>query len=337
MRKYSEKSEMYDWITASYVYSKESSNPNDFVPRQRYVQRIIQTNEVKNFYTNTVWSNGYLYNNETGRKMRVNISDNRINIGICPNKWVLGNNVQEAPLGEVKRTFEYISERLGLDLMEFVVTDLDVTHTAQTEYIPQAYFPYLCLNDGFERWQQNTSLYYGARSSKIVKLFYDKVNQVNGRINKTWGGRQSIPFELKGQNLTRFECRLGTNMEIRNVIGGLGNLGQLFQEEHIEQLQDWWLNQYEIIPKTTELNWKFEENMGQKAVDETINHLGLMSLGRLQIEQLIELASKQGAYKYPSQKTASKKKLLGAFEANGRKHELIKELDEKYRNTEPKW
>ena len=44
---------MYDWITASYVYSKESGNPNDFVPRQRYVQQIIQTNEVKNFHTNT--------------------------------------------------------------------------------------------------------------------------------------------------------------------------------------------------------------------------------------------------------------------------------------------
>lgn len=77
--------------------------------------------------------------------------------------------------------------------------------------------------------------------------------------------------------------------------------------------------------------------MGQKAVDQTINHLGLMSLGRLQVEDLIELADKQGAFKHPSQKTASKKKLLGAFETNGKKHNLIKELDEKYRKTEPKW
>ena len=318
---------MYDWITASFDITN--------IPYQRFVSNIVQVSEVKNFFTNTTWANGYLTNNTTGRKMGVSVSEKRIKIKICPNKFIIGNNAQEAPIEEIFNTMYDLSNQLGIDLGNFILEQLDVTHTAITEYVPEMYFPYLCNTNGFNRWQLDTSLYYDGNSANVQKVFYDKVKEVDKR--KTWGGRQHLPDELKDKNLTRFECRLGSNAEIVKVIGQKASLGQLFSEEHIDQLQDWWLNQYETIPKTTELEWNFKEDMGQKAVDETINHLGLMSLGRLQIEELIELASKQGAYKHPSQKTASKKKLLGVFEMNGKKHELIKELDIKFRNTEPKW
>jgi len=318
---------MYDWITASYYIGDR--------PHQRFVSKIYQVSEVKNMFTGTTWSNGYLINHYTGRKMGVSISESRIKIKICPNKFILGNNVQEATIDDVFDTMYGLSHQLGIDLGNFILEQLDITHTAETEYVPEMYFPYLCNNNGFNRWQLETSLYYNANSAKVQKVFYDKVKEVDKR--KTWGGRQFIPNELKGKNLTRFECRLGSNSEIVKVIGHQGNLGQLFTEEYIELLQTWWLNQYEAIPKTTEINWNFEEHMGQKAVDETIIQVGLMTLGRLKTEELIELAHKQGAYKHPSQKTASKKKLLGMFETNGRKHELIKELDEKYRKIEPKW
>ena len=75
---------MYDWITASYNTSG--------TPPQRYVSKIIQISEVKNFFTNTTWANGYLYNSDNGRKMGVSISEKRIKLNICPNKYVLGNN-----------------------------------------------------------------------------------------------------------------------------------------------------------------------------------------------------------------------------------------------------
>lgn len=318
---------MYDWITAS----KNIDNPTS------YRNRMITISEVKNFYTNTTWSNGYLTNGTNGRKMGVSISDSRIKIKICPNKFILGNNVQEAPITEVFKSMEGLSDALGLDLGLFTLEKLDVTHTALTDFIPEIYFPYLCNNSGFTRWNQDTSLYYEANSSDVTKVFYDKVAEVTKGKKKTWGGKQTIPDGLKNQNLTRFECRLGTNKEIQKVIGHGGQLGQLFIEEHIQQLQNWWWNQYNSIPKTTEINWQFKQDMGQKAVDETITHLGLMSLGRLEIENLIELADKQGAFKHRQQKTESKKKLLGRFKSHGKKHNHIKELDEKYKKVEPKW
>lgn len=64
------------------------------------------------------------------------------------------------------------------------------------------------------------------------------------------------------------------------------------------QLQNWWHNSYDSIPKKTEINWQFKDNMRHKAVKETISNLGYMSLGRLEIEKLIELADKQGAFNH---------------------------------------
>ena len=318
---------MYDWITASFDISN--------TPPQRYVSKIIQISEVKNFFTNTTWANGYLFNTETGRKMGVSISDKRIKLKICPNKYVLGNNVESAPIGKVEQTLQGISETLEIGIKDFKLEKVDVTNTALTEFVPEMYFPYLCNKQGSQRWIKDTSLYYDANSSKIVNVFYDKVQEVNKSGVKSWGGRQKIPAKLKGQNLTRFECRLGTNSEIRKVVGGFGQLHQLFTEEHIFQLHNWWLNQYEAIPKQTEINYKFTTNMGASNVLKTINNLGKMRLGRLEVENLIELASKQGAIS-PSEKTYVKKKALGVFN-NGEKHTIINELDEKYKRIEPEW
>jgi hypothetical protein len=320
---------MYDWITASMDITSHN--------HKKYIDKMITISEVKTFYTDTTWSNGYLFNGKSGRKMGVSISDKRIKIKICPNKYILGNNIQEAPIKNVLETLDNISNILGLDLGLFVLEKLDVTHTAQTEFIPEMYYSYLCNNNGFTRWHQDTSLYYKGNSHKVTKVFYDKVNEVINGKKKTWGGKQTIPHHLKDKNLTRFECRLGTNKEINKVIGNGSFLGQLFLEEHIEQLQNWWWNQYNQIPKTTEMNWEFLKDMGEKKIKETINFLAYKSLGRLQIEQLIELADKASAFKHRSQKTRLKDYLLGRFDTCGKKHNHIKELDKKFKEIEPIW
>ena len=249
---------MYDWITASYDIKDE--------PHQRFIQPMVQTSEVKNMFTNTTWANGYITNNENGRKMGYSVSDNRIKIKICPNKYVLGNNVQEAPINDVFETLQDLSNKIGVDLGLFKLEKLDVTHTALTDFV-----------------------------------------------------------------------RLQSNKEIQRIIGHGAFLGQLFLEEHVMQLQNWWHNSYDSIPKKTKINWQFKDNMGHKAVKETISNLGYMSLGRLEIEKLIELADKQGAFNHRTEKSRIKKQLLGRFETQGKKHDIIKELDEKYKKVEPKW
>lgn len=318
---------MYDWIQASY-----SIEP---VEQYKYIDKMIALTEVKNIHTNTVWTNGYLMNSATGRKMGVNISHNRIKIRICPNKFILGNNAQEAPINLVFNTLYDVSNTLGVDLGLFKLEQLDITHTAFTDFIPEMYYPYLCTNTGFTRWVQNTSLYYDANSDRITKVFYDKVQEIDKR--KTWGNRQVLPDELKGLNLTRFECRLGSNYNIRQVIGGDGLLGQLFAPENVEKLQKWWLKQYNDISKTTEMKYNFKEGMNQKGVQNEIIRVALSHYGRLNIEELIEIADRQGAFNSRSQKSYTRKNLVKPFDEYGQKHCHIEELDRKYKATEPVW
>ena len=68
--------------------------------------------------------------------------------------------------------------------------------------------------------------------------------------------------------------------------------------------------------------------------NENMN-LALMKLGRLEVEGLIDLADKQGAFKQRNEKQRVKNDLLGGYKTSGKKHNLIKELDEKLNKTEP--
>ena len=51
---------MYDWITAS--YNIEGHNHKD------YTNKMVRLSEVKTFWTGTTWTNGYIWNSETGEK-----------------------------------------------------------------------------------------------------------------------------------------------------------------------------------------------------------------------------------------------------------------------------
>ena len=274
---------MYDWITASYRIQPEEQN--------RYVDKMIANTVVHNLKTDTVWTNGYITNTATGRKMGLNISDKMMKIKMCPNKYILGNNVEEAPINSVFNTLYDLSDMIGIDLGLFKLEELDVTHTAYTDFIPEMYFPYLCTDKGFTRWLRGTSLYYQSNSYDVLKCFYNKAREVDER--KGWGKKQKMPEHLKGQHLTRFECRLGTNSNIRRVIGGNGLVGQLFAPENVEKLQNWWLKQYNDIPKTTEMKYNFQKGMKQKGVQEEIIRIALSNFGRLQIEELIEIEIKK--------------------------------------------
>ena len=53
--------------------------------------------------------------------------------------------------------------------------------------------------------------------------------------------------------------------------------------------------------------------------------------------ELRQFVDKQGAFNHRTEKSRIKKQLLGRFETQGMKHDIIKELDEKYKKVEPKW
>ena len=319
---------MYDWLTATYQI--------DSGMKTEFTQRISLDSVYKHLRTGYTYENGHITNPMNGNKMSVTISDNKIKIKICPNKFLLGNNVEEVGINSFNYCIENISEILQVDVMHFSINKLDITHTAQTDFKPVAYYPYLCNQSKFQRVPFNSSLYYNSRSSSNQKLFYDKVKEVDKKKQKRCK-KQQIPEYLIGENLTRFEVRHTTEKQIANLFGKPPIIKDLFKEEYIIKLQENWFYNFDSIPKQTEINYKFIEKMGKKQVHQTINLLAYSNMGRVQIENFIQEADLNGSFNHRSEKTQLRKELLTPFDEVGLKHTNIKELEEKYRAIEPKW
>ncbi|MGC6421863.1 MAG: phage/plasmid replication domain-containing protein [Flavobacteriaceae bacterium] len=319
---------MYDWLTATYQI--------DSGMKTEFTQRISLDSDFKNFRSGYQYLNGHITNPTNGNKMGVIISDNKIKINMCPNKFLLGNNVEEVGINSFNKCINNISEVLQVDVSHFAINRLDVTHTAQTEYKPVMYYQYLCNQPKFIRIPLDSSLYYNSKSHSNQKLFYDKVREVDKKKRK--GGRkQEIPDYLKGKNLTRFEVRHKTEKQVANLFGKPPIVKDLFEEEYVVKLQDNWFHNFDSIPKQTEINHQFYEQMGKKQVHQTINLLAYNKMGRVQIENFIEEADRSGSFNHRSEKTQLRKELIAPFEEMGLKHSNIKELEEKYRAIEPKW
>tara|TARA_B110000971_G_scaffold214717_1_gene247170 strand:+ start:493 stop:1527 length:1035 start_codon:yes stop_codon:yes gene_type:complete len=319
---------MYDWIHISSNYKEQGLSLNQVLDKT-----FVET-ETENFNTKTVWRNAKVVNETNNKALHISANDKGyLNIKVCPPKFIHGNNVQEATIVETLNLFAVLSNMVGYDLGgTSQVRMIDITHTATTDFHPKAYYPYLCNQVGEQRWLLDSTLYYGAKKSK-QKKFYDKV-----RDTKKTGGRQEIPVEYRGMNMTRFEVGLGTNNQIGKIIGdgGIPMLGHLFTVECVEKLHNYWQKEYNVIPKLTELDTNFMEGMGLKGVKEEITKAALSQYGRLNIEEEIERAAKMGALSY-SQKSKARKQFLKPFEEGATKNDLIKELDGKILGFEPKW
>jgi len=319
---------VYDWITVNSKFT------NYGVSLDKVLENVFLVSETKNLISGTTWTKGMVVNSVSNRALWISANDEGwMTINVCPPKFIKGNNVEEASISETLDLFTMLSNLVGYDLgASASVSRLDITHTAMTEYQPIAYYPFLCNQTGSDnkRWMLNSTLYYGYSKAK-QKKFYDKV-----RDTQKTGGKQRIPIEYQGTNMTRFETCLGTHKRVSDVVGESALLGHLFTEEYIMKFHNYWRGEYDVIPKETEIKTNFDKEMKQKEVQEEIIRAALSQYGRLNVEEDILRASKMGALSY-SAKSKARQNLLKPFEERAVKSDLIEELDTKMFGFEPKW
>jgi len=318
---------MYDWIEISLKYEKDCKGS---------VKGIIPVGRYTNFFTGTSWTNGYIVNPKTGRKLGANINDNGwLKISVCPPKFIKGNNVEKASISETSDLFYELQELLKVDLLSGMVHKLDLTHTAKTDFKPITYYPHLCNEPTYKRYEIDTSLYYSSNSKNIKKVIYDKVNEVDKR--KTWGKRQNIPQEYKDSDLTRFEVKLGNNKTICQASNKTEFLVRdLFIEENVVNLNSFWNNEWNSIPKETDIKYDMEKTETPKDLKRYLQNIAYQSIGRLEIEKHINKTSKAHNWN-KKQKYRAKKMLLKEFLDSAEMNEQIAELDKKFNDMEVKW
>ena len=301
---------------------------------------MIHQTEWRHIASGITYHNGYITNSSTGRKLGLSYSKERENLRLrmCPNKYLLGNNVEEVSMVKLTEFFEELSHVFSYNFGEAPIQRIDATHTLITELDPRVYFTYLCNERGHLRYVHGSSLYYNHNNEGRLKVFYDKVREVDER--KTWGGKQKMPTHLRDKNLTRFELRLNSNKQVQKAIMPkeyeVPRLGHLLTFEKIENLNKYWKEHYKTIPKMTELPYDFTKIEGASKVKKEILMLALASLGRNNVENLIKQAEFSGALKTKKQRSDARE-ILKPFQKRGTKSNHILELDEKIKNSVPSY
>ena len=329
---------MYDWIEIDV----ETGHDDTTKKQKEITDNIKIMTFIKSYFNRVSWLNGLLINPDNDRTLDISItSEGKVKIRVCPNKFIIGNNVQEASLRQVYELFESLSALVGINLFDnAMVRKLDVTHTAITDYPPEAYFPHLCEQKGFDRWQKRGTLYFEKRrgSKHNTKKFYDKVAEVNDR-KKSRGG-QVMPEEFEGKNLTRFEVCYTTNKKIAKAMGVTDEavkLYHLFNKECVANLHANWIHAYTSIPKQTESEMTFRKDMGGRAFTDEVFRQMCEDYGRQRIVEHIQRADAMGVFQNRESNSNAKQKLLKAFKIDKPTSNLIQELDDKMLTFEPKW
>ena len=111
--------------------------------------------------------------------MGLSVSDKRIKIKVCPNKFIVGNNVQDAPVNLVYSTLYDLSNVLGLDLGFVYSGRIRCNPYCIYRLYSRNVLPLFMQPKNILRYGMGTSLYYEANSSKVKKVFYDKVKEVD--------------------------------------------------------------------------------------------------------------------------------------------------------------
>ena len=112
---------MYDWIEIDFKYG-------DGVPSSRITNEIILQSEYKVIQTGTVWQNGYVTNETTGRKLGMSVNNKgRGRIKVCPPKFILGNNAQEVSIKESIATWRFNLKAITSNILNLVGSLPDLT------------------------------------------------------------------------------------------------------------------------------------------------------------------------------------------------------------------
>ena len=332
-----ENCKMYDWIAGKINYVESG------LTESKIQEIMTPTSTNINYKNKSVWHNGFITNKD-GSKMRLNYNPTykTLSFGVCPPKYLTGNNLVEQSISTTCDIFTELEHKFGVSLGHAHISNLDVTHTAETQYPAQVYYPYLTNRKGFDRIEWNTTLYYQKPRPRYDIIIYDKIEDLHKREGKRWGHntQRNIEHEMVlNKNHTRYEYSINSKAHLRNVVGKTQKnwvtLNDIFQMPVIESLHTEWINQWNMIPKNTNISWDFSDKRGESAVKKEIIRVALSQLGRLNIEHMIEEAKLVGSLPEYHQYSRAKASMINLFERQGEMPDHISDLNRRMNEFEP--
>ena len=195
----------------------------------------------------TEWKGDFISPDEN--RIHGYIGDNSMTIyGSIP-KFINGNNFQCISKSEVEKTFDNLSEVIGSDLYQGVVTRADYAGNFFMNHDPKLYYKFFGDSHKFKRLEFSSNIaWQGTRGQARYKTIEDKTAWAKDT-------RNEIPNEFQDKHVIRYENRLRSSNRIAHVLGmnEKPTLKDILRHENIRKLHDDWKRQYGKINKQNNL------------------------------------------------------------------------------------
>lgn len=164
-------------------------------------------------------------------------------------KFINGNNFQGITKDSIEDAFDNLSEVIGSDLYQGIVTRADYAGNFFMNHNPKLYYKFFGDSYKFKRLEFSSNIaWQGTRGQARYKTIEDKTAWAKDT-------RNEIPDEFQDKHIIRYENRLKSKNRIAHVLGMNENptLKDVLRHENIRKLHDDWKRQYGKINKQNNL------------------------------------------------------------------------------------
>ena len=198
---------------------------------------------------NIIWR-GTLISQDYNQEINVYSDNQKFTISGSIPKFIIGNNFQGVSSHQIVKTFDSLSNVIGTDMYQGIITRVDYASNFILEHSPILYLPFFGDSHKFKRIQYGSSLgYKGNRGQSRYKTLEDKVAWAKDTRNK-------IPDGFTDKNVLRYENRLTSSNRISHVLGLNTKKPTLKDLLHIDgriKIHEDWKRQYLKIEKQNNL------------------------------------------------------------------------------------
>lgn len=253
-------------ILATMLDSISISRPITLVEQKTIRGNLRQKEESVDINTGEVSVKG-----KVGEVITVYVRGNHLQVWGSLSQFYTGSKVLSLRWGQVSKAFEKLEGKLGVDLNSSYFSRLDMEATMLLPHETKNYFSYLGEHKHYNRFRDNTTLYYSNSSRQIC--IYDKGMALEP------SGRIGIP---EGQSLMRFEVRY-KNRYLKQLAQKNGmhriSVANILDPAFQKTLTIQWLSEYDSIPKHPKLQLNFEGIQGVKELKQGLEAHAIECLG----------------------------------------------------------
>jgi len=301
---------MYDTIKLYHRFDNGKPNIDNVMANMTSIKEVYH--DTGTHYTQGRYKNIVVNYNEQSMSLE----------GSLP-KYYYGNNLETLTMSASEVAIQSLSDLIGYDLSNSVVSRVDFSTNILTQYTPKYYYNYLGKLSRFVRSESGDSLYYNQQGKNLI--FYNKIKEAKKK-------QMPIPKEFENKNVLRYELAIKKNLAKfckRTIL-----VKDLYKRDIYNLFLYKWQELYTNIDKQKN-NIEIMTNNIQTPKDFEVQLLAglIKQVGYLKVENLIEQMKVRKTFQHNEYYSRLKSKFRKMSKQEIDNSDIINEINTKVNNV----